>query len=147
MQKKLSKLQAYNVMLNFLEIFYFKKKSHDIGDLLSDSEFFWDGKTTADPASWYTWKKAIKITMEQDKSLKNENKLTYFQAFHMMLNYVIIYRSLWGETEDLDNLIQEIKLLYQSYDIKNLMWLEWFKISSAVSKMKNPRVIKELKKL
>ena len=144
--KKLTKLQTYNVMLKFLEPFFFRNKSDDIGDLLSDSEFFWGGRTTADPASWFKWKKAMNLTMQQDKNLRNENRLTYYQAFHAMLNYLKVYRSLWNKSDDLDNLIQEIKTLYESYNIKNAMWQEWFKIADEVSAMQDPRVQKQLSK-
>jgi len=144
MQKKLTKLQAYNVMIIFLESFFLRNRSEDIGDLLSDSEFFWDGKTTADPASWFKWKQALIVTMKEDSKILDENRLTVFQAFHAMLNYLKIYRSLWGKTDDLDALIQEIHFLYETYNIKNVMWQEWFKVAAQVGRMKDPRVQKQL---
>jgi|GEM_PF-2407947 len=71
-----------------------------------------------------------------------QKKLTKLQAFHAMLNYLQIYRSFWGETEDLDTLIQEIKYLYEEYNIKTVMWQKWFEIADDISIMQNPRVQK-----
>ncbi len=146
MQKKLSKLQTYNVMLHFLEIFWLRNKSDDIGDILSDSEFFWDGRTTADPGSWFTWKQALALTMQQDQTLRKENRLNLFQAFHAMLNYIKVYRSRWGVTEDIDDLIQELQILYENYDTHNPMWQSWFKLADEVAAMRDPRVQKQLSK-
>jgi len=145
MQKKLTKLQAYNVMLNFLELFYLRNESDDIGDLLSDSEFFWGGRTTADPASWVKWKEALILTKKQDEKIRSENRLTYRQSFHVMLNYLKIYRSLWGETEDIDSLIKEVQILYKTDDENNMMWRRWFEIAGEVSVMEDPRMQKEFK--
>lgn len=130
-------------MIIYLEPFYLKNKSEDIADLISDSEFFWDGKTTADPASWFKWKQAIELTMKQDVSLIHKNKFTAKQAFHAMLNYLKVYRSLWNKSDDLDNLIQEIQFLYKTNNIKNEIWQEWFEICSQVILMNNPRVQKQ----
>lgn len=47
-------LQAFNVMRNFLEKYYQRTLSDDIGSLLGDLQLF-QGGSTADPAAWDDW--------------------------------------------------------------------------------------------
>lgn len=132
----LSDLQAYNAMLYYLELFFLQTKSEDIGDLLSDSEFFWDDNTTADPASWFKWQKAI-------KGLNNtQQQFTPDQAFDAMINYVKIYRSYWNASLDLDHLIQDLKFIGQSRNFTNPMWQKWLHTINETLQKTNPRMQK-----
>ena len=56
--KKLTVQQAFQAMVNFLEGYYERTKSDDIGSLLGDLQMLNDGNT-ADPAAWHRWVKNI----------------------------------------------------------------------------------------
>jgi len=142
MQRKLTKLQAYNVMLNFLEGLYEKEKSDYLGDILSNSEF-WADRTTADRGSWSDWQKAIHVTALQDKSLRNKNRFTELQACHAMFNYVYNYVSYYEpKPEYLINLLKTLKSLFDNTN--DILWQDWLKVVDKVIKMQDPRYYLEL---
>jgi hypothetical protein len=58
MGSKLTTLQAFNAIVKFLDDYYNKTGSDDIGSLLGDMSFFSDG-STADEAIWQDWMDAI----------------------------------------------------------------------------------------
>lgn len=58
MSKKLNVLQAYNAMFHFLEIYYNRTESDDIGALLGSMSLLDDGKP-ADIAIWKDWNESI----------------------------------------------------------------------------------------
>ncbi len=60
------KIIAYKAMYNFLEEYYLRTKSDDIGSLLGDISLLTDG-TSADPAVKNDWNKAY------DKAINNSN--------------------------------------------------------------------------
>ena len=66
MKEKLSYIEAFNCMREFLEIYYKNTKSNDVGDILSDTQFsFWADGSTGDPASWGEWIKCIEKVKER----------------------------------------------------------------------------------
>ncbi|MEK6733572.1 MAG: hypothetical protein AABY27_00490 [Pseudomonadota bacterium] len=54
----LNECEAYEAMFNFLEAYYNRTKSDDIGSLLGDLQLL-DDKQPADPAAWRDWLEAI----------------------------------------------------------------------------------------
>lgn len=50
--------QAFEVMVLFLEEFYNRTQSDDVGGLLGDLILLEDG-STADPAAWYDWVECV----------------------------------------------------------------------------------------
>lgn len=58
MDKKLTELQAFNAMSKFLEGYYERTSSDDVGSLLSDMQILGDGDT-ADPAAWEDWIESV----------------------------------------------------------------------------------------
>ena len=58
MQKKLTYEEAFNVMRLFLEEYYNRTGSDDVGSLLGDLVLLRPGKT-ADPAAWEDWMDCI----------------------------------------------------------------------------------------
>jgi hypothetical protein len=65
MEEKLSFIQAYKAMFEFISAYYFRKGEPDaIGSLLGDIQLWKDG-TPIDPASWSDWLLAV------DKVMKN----------------------------------------------------------------------------
>lgn len=64
MQYNLTKLQAFNAMRKFLEMYYERTGSDDVGSLLGDLQLV--GKEeTADPAVWYDWSKALESVLNK----------------------------------------------------------------------------------
>jgi hypothetical protein len=56
--EKLTERQAFEAMVLFLESFYERTNSDDVGGLLSDLLMSQDG-TTADPAAWDDWMECV----------------------------------------------------------------------------------------
>lgn len=56
--EKLTEKQAFKVMVLFLEGFYERTQSDEVGGLLSDLLMSEDG-TTADPAAWDDWMECV----------------------------------------------------------------------------------------
>ena len=140
MQKKLSKLQAYNIMLCYLEEVYEQEKSEYLGDILSNSEF-WSDKITADRGSWPDWQKALRVTAIQDKKLRNSNRLTLLQACNAMFNYINNYVSYYDpKPEYLIHLLELLKLLTKQNDPS---WQDWVRIADVIMKKEDPRVYLE----
>lgn len=55
---RLTNQQAFQAMVLFLEGFYERTKSDDVGAILSDLILLEDGNT-ADPAAWDDWMKCV----------------------------------------------------------------------------------------
>jgi len=66
MENKLTKLQAFNAMVKFLEGYYEKTKSDDIGSLLGDLQLFSDGGTF-DPAAWDDWIESVTAILKKNE--------------------------------------------------------------------------------
>jgi hypothetical protein len=56
--EKLTERKAFEAMVLFLEGFYERTQSDDVGGLLSDLMMLEDG-TTADPAAWDDWMECV----------------------------------------------------------------------------------------
>jgi len=56
--KKLTILEAFEAMKVFLDGYYERTHSGDIGSLLDELEFLEDGGT-ADPAAWEDWEESV----------------------------------------------------------------------------------------
>jgi hypothetical protein len=52
---QLTERQAFAAMVLFLEQFYQRTESDEVGGLLSDLNFSADEAQTADPAAWQAW--------------------------------------------------------------------------------------------
>ncbi len=59
MERRLTELQAFNAMIEFLEEYY-EKTSSDLIDLLLGDMLFWPDGNTIDPAAWIEWDDAVK---------------------------------------------------------------------------------------
>jgi len=58
MNENLTKIQAFNAMCKFLEMYYSRTLSDDVGSLLGDLQMITDGET-ANPAAWHDWNQAV----------------------------------------------------------------------------------------
>lgn len=71
MEKCLTELQAFEAMRKFLEGYYERTSSDDIGSLLGDIQFFSDN-STADPAAWDDWVKCIQKVLSKEKTINKK---------------------------------------------------------------------------
>jgi hypothetical protein len=62
----LTELEAFKAMVRFLESYYQRTESDDIGSLLGDLQLLQDGGT-ADPAAWQDWILAINAVIKSKK--------------------------------------------------------------------------------
>ncbi len=67
MDTKLTTLQAFNAMRKFLEMYYERTSSQDIGSLLGDLHLLQDG-SIADPAAWQDWLNAMHGVLKNQKA-------------------------------------------------------------------------------
>jgi len=58
-EMELSELQAFKTMVLYLEKYYERTRSDDVGSLLGDLILL-DDNSTADPAAWYDWMQCVK---------------------------------------------------------------------------------------
>jgi hypothetical protein len=65
MEHKISARQAFDVMTDFLDIYYEKTGSGQINSLLSDMDMrtWGDGNQTADPAIWEDWINSVNTVL------------------------------------------------------------------------------------
>ena len=78
MNRSLTSLQAFYDMQEFLEVYFKKTSSDELGALLSCMQFLEDGQT-ADPVLWEDWKSILKTT-------QNITQLQAFEAMAVFLN-------------------------------------------------------------
>ncbi len=90
-EKKLTELQAYNAMIEFLEWYYKKTTSDFMGSKLGVFSFLPDGEIV-DVAFWEDWGIAIKEVLDKENNKEkvlNENilgiSITELQAFRAMV--------------------------------------------------------------
>lgn len=70
--ERLTERKVFEAMVLFLEGFYERTQSDDVGGLLSDLMMLEDG-TTADPAAWEDWiecvQKVLVVTQKSEQPL------------------------------------------------------------------------------
>lgn len=119
----LNPLQAFNTMTQFLDSYYKKNLSDDLGILLSSMEFLEDNETV-DAATWDDW---INI-------LGENHTLTKLQAFNAMIKYLTLYADLMN-SEDLRTVLGSIELSDKKSLAKDV-WGSW--ISCVNNALKDP---------
>lgn len=96
MNNILSVMQAYIAMQFFLENYYNKTRSSDLGSLLGSMQLLDDG-STFDAAIWNEWL----------KSVNNKNKLNILDALSAMQKFLKIYCN-YVDSLDIKNLLKII---------------------------------------
>ena len=82
--------QAYSVMLNMLDTYYWETKNDDLGAMLGFmSTDILEGDEPADSAVWDTWKDCA-------TSITNDEFLSSEQAFAITLAFLNIYNQEFG---------------------------------------------------
>lgn len=128
----LNPLQAFNAMTQFLDSYYKKNLSDDLGILLSSMEFLEDNETV-DAATWDDW---INI-------LGENQTLTELQAFNAMIQYLTLYADLM-DSEDLRNVLGIIELSDNKL-LSDDIWDSW--ISCVNNTLKEPENARSYLKL
>jgi hypothetical protein len=69
MQETLTIRQAFEAMVVFLEVYYERTHSDDIGALLGDlNTHLWADGITGDPAAWKDWLESVQKVLMSDTS-------------------------------------------------------------------------------
>ena len=67
MEEKITVLQAYKAMFEFLNDLYYREGQPDnLGSFLGDLQLLENGNTT-DPAAWYDWLDVIRKVIEDEQ--------------------------------------------------------------------------------
>lgn len=114
MTKQLTSLQALRVASTFLDDYYQKTLSDDLGSLLGDISLLSDD-TTADPAAWSDWNDAL------EKVLVIRQHISEQDAFLAMIRFLEEYTKRISSSE-IDQLIDNLKI---TDDETNDVWKHW----------------------
>src|SRR6266446_1292448 len=88
-EKTLTLDEAYDAMVDYLEKYYEKTKSDDIGLLVGDMMLFDDG-ISADPASLDDWNQSV--CKVKNQKIQNIQKLSIQEAYDAMIDDLAGYR-------------------------------------------------------
>ena len=118
---KISHIEALKAMEIFLDKYYLRDKSNDLGLLLSDISLdTFTGEATADPAAWEDWEDAVSIaTNSIEKTF-----LTEFEAYKAMVNFLRAF-GLRINSQDIENLLKEVLIDNTDYKPHQEPWLFW----------------------
>lgn len=124
MNDKLTTLQSFNVVSEFLDIYFLQNRSSDLGTILSSMSFLSDA-TTADTAMWGMWIESIDNVCKK-QNVKNDGTLTHFQAFVAMMEFLNLYfrPQSYGDVEDF---VRDIKLVIAHPLVPTITWGNWLK--------------------
>jgi len=124
MTTAISILQAYCSVLDYLDKYYLKTYSDDIGDLAGDMHFIQDGRTV-DDAAWNDWLRAIHKVKPSLIVNQNENvSLTINEAYSAMIYFLENYAYLTNSAET-RKLLDEIMALKDGKPVDQENWNEW----------------------
>src|SRR5579862_4946579 len=94
-------LQAFKAMICFLEDYYNKTLSDDVGSLLGDIQLLDDDKGTWDPAAWNDWLAV----------LGGKQSLSDKEGFCAMSNFLhAYYERTSSASTDIKNLLDEMRI-------------------------------------
>ena len=124
MGMKLTMLQSFNVMYEFLDIYFLQNRSGDLATILGGMSFVSED-CTADPAMWGMWIESIENVYKK-QNLKNDGMLTNFQAFMAMMEFLDLY---FGSQSygDVEYFIQDIKLVIAHPSVPTITWGNWLR--------------------
>jgi len=63
--KKITDIQAFEVMKHYLEGYAYRTQSEEIKSLLSELQWS-DGGSTMDPAAWVDWRESVSAITNQE---------------------------------------------------------------------------------
>lgn len=137
MEPKLTILQAFNAMTKFLDDYYHKTLSDDVGSLLGDMLFLQDGYT-ADAATWEDWTDVI----------ETDQPVTKLQAFDAMRKFIDNYYKRTSSTSlDIRELLHDMKLIENNKTMNPNTWKIWIEcVDETLREPEGSRSFLELKK-
>lgn len=130
--KKLSVLDAFQSMQDFLEKYFGQTPSGDIACLLSDIQFF-QNKRTADPAAWVDWcesvvkvklRKQVTTFCETRKQANSQTFLTAMEAFRAMQDFLKGYYERTS-SEDVAYILEDIQIVQDGSTADPAAWSRW----------------------
>ena len=137
MSNKISTREAFDAMRLFLEEFYNRTDSDDVGSLLGWIQFC-DDNTTMDPAAWDDWLSCImKVSKKQKESYIEEN-LSYVDAFKCMVYFLETYYE-QTSSDDVGSLLWELQFLEDGETVDPRAWDDWL---DCVKKVTSPSLEK-----
>lgn len=108
--------QAFRAMICFLNEYYNKILSDDLGSLLGDMQLFQDGSGTWDSAVWNDWLVA----------LENKELVTEIDAFKSTYNFLNAYYIRTScSSSDIKNILHDISLVIDDKSGKERVWQKW----------------------
>lgn len=110
---KLTQLQAFNAMRKFLEDYFYKSSSDDVGALLGAMQFFPEGGTY-DPAMWEDW-------IEYTDAHQN---MTPLQVYNAMLKFLDFYIGN-SESVQIQAFLRDLQLLPEGGTKDSAIWEFW----------------------
>jgi len=130
MGKKLSIKEAYNTMIDFLDQFYEKTYSDDLGSLLGGMTLLEDGMPI-DKAVLEDWRNSV------DKfKLDGKQQLTLKSAYQAMIDYLTGY-SKRITSKEIDQILKEIILIYEGGSTVGISWNNWLvSVNNVLSRKK-----------
>jgi len=134
MNDKLTKLQGFNVMYEFLDIYFLQERSGDLATILGGMSFLSEDRT-ADPAMWIMWNRAINKVLDLNKNT-DENDLLFMDVFKAMMEFLDDY---FGPQSygDVERLVRDIKLVISNNATDSVVWQNWLKAIRFVALYKN----------
>ena len=90
MKERITTLQAFKAMFEFLRNIYFREEHDDsgtFGSFLSEITMLKDGKT-ADPAMWDDWEDIVKEVLDEENENYVGGQLTILQAYKAMYKFL-----------------------------------------------------------
>jgi hypothetical protein len=90
MKQKMTSLQAFKAMICFLDDYYHKTLSDDLGSLLGDIQLLEDDTGTWDSAAWSDW----------DIALEGKKSVTPMEGFKGMFNFLDAYYKRTARSSD-----------------------------------------------
>lgn len=137
MQKKLTKLQAYNAFVKLLKIYYYLDSSGDIGMIIGCMSFLRD-KKTVDNAMWEFWEESLCKSLKS-KNLRDYNHLTVLQAFIACGFFLEEYFGRNNLAKDIDFLQCNMELASHKKLIDHVLWENWLRCVNEVLSMNDSR--------
>ncbi len=133
---KLNTLQSFNVMYEFLDMYFLQNRSGDLATILGGMSFVSEGRT-ADPAMWGMWIESIDNVCKK-QNLENDGTLTNFQAFVAMMEFLDLYfgPQSYGDVEDF---IQDVKFVIAHPSVPTITWGNWLKAIKITLSFEDPR--------
>lgn len=116
MINKITSMQAFRTMICFLDDYYNKTLSDDLGSLLGDIQLFEDGSGTWDSAAWNDWLDA----------LKKQESVTLVDGFKGACNFLrAYYIRTSSSSRDIKSLLDAMTISEHEGFLSSSIWHTW----------------------